>query len=131
VLEREVAAPAIGDDEPGTQTAPGFYVFAAVGEDGAVGLEDGDGVTTDFHGEIAGSFNARGFKAEVSISGVGEFAEQALDCLGTVGWVVVRDHECAVLGEEGAGLIIVSGVERSDKILSKVADQGRDVQKRT
>src|SRR5260370_38676626 len=98
-IEGKVAARASGDDEPGTQTAPGFYVFAAVGEDGAVGLEDGDGVAADFHGEIAGSFDARGFKAEVSISCVGEFAEQALDGLGTAGWFVVRDQECAFLGE--------------------------------
>ena len=57
--------------------------------------------------------------------------EQALDGLGPVGWLVMRSHECAVVGEEGPGLIVVAGVERGDKVLTKVADQGRHVQKRT
>src|SRR5579863_4480336 len=128
---REVATPAVGDDEPGTEAAPGFDVLAAVGEEGSVGQAEGDVVAADFDGEVAGGFDTDGFEAEVLVSGVAELAEEALDGLGTVGGVVVRSHEGAVLGEEGGDLIVVTGVERGDEILGEVADKGLHVQKRT
>jgi hypothetical protein len=77
-----VAAPAIGDDEPGAETAPGLHVLAAVGEDGAIGLADGDGVAADLHGQVAGSFDADGFEAQIFVSGFADLAEQTLDGLG-------------------------------------------------
>ena len=49
-IEGEVAAPAVGYDQPYAEAAPGFQVLAAVGEDGAVGLADGDGIPTNLHG---------------------------------------------------------------------------------
>src|SRR5271156_439896 len=45
----KIAAPAIGHDQPCTQTTPGLNVLAAVGEDGGIGLADGDTIPANFH----------------------------------------------------------------------------------
>src|SRR6266853_2236020 len=127
----EVAAPAIGDDQSGTEAAPVFHVLATVGNDSAVGLADGDGVASDLHGEVAGGLHADGFQAQVLVSGLAALAKQTLDGLGAVGGVVMRRHERAVLSEESGNLIVVAGVKRRDEILSKVANQGLNVQERT
>src|ERR1035438_1315987 len=120
--EREVRAPAICDDEPGTEATPGADVFAAVGLDGPVGLADGNVVAADLDSHVGGVVDANGFETKILISGVAELVEQTLDGLGAVGEVVVRGHECAVGREESGDLVVVAGVEGGDEILGEVAD---------
>lgn len=130
-VDREVAAPAVGDHEPDSETAPGFYVFAAVGLEGAIGLADRDRVAADLQGHVGGVFDADGLEAEVLVSGVAELVEKALDRLGTVGRIVMRSEVSAVGREERGGLVVVAGVECGDEILREIANQGLNVQGRT
>src|ERR1035438_9582881 len=55
--KREVAAPAVGDDEPCAQPSPHFHILATIGADRAVGLADGDVITSDFHGQFTRGFH--------------------------------------------------------------------------
>ena len=79
--KREIRAPAVGNDEPRTQTPPCPHVLAAVGLDGAIGLPDGDGVAPDLDRHVARRVDADGFEAQVFVSGLAELAQQVLDGL--------------------------------------------------
>jgi len=50
---RQASAPAAGNQQPGSKAAPGMHELAPVGDNGAVGLLDGNGVTTDFDRHVA------------------------------------------------------------------------------
>jgi hypothetical protein len=127
----KVRAPAIGEHEPGSEAAPRFHVLAAVGDDGAIGLADADGVAADLHGHVAGGIDADGFEAEVFVSGVAELTEQVLNVLRAVSRLEMRSHECAILREKGGSLIVVAGVEGGDEVLSDIAEQGLNIEKGT
>jgi len=121
-IGRKVAAPAIGEHEPGSEAVPDFHVLAAVGDDGAVGLADGDGIAADFHSHVAGSLDADGFQAKVLVSGIAELAKQALNGLGAISRFLMRSHERAVFGVESGSLVVVAGVEGGDEVLGNVAE---------
>src|SRR5260370_36540771 len=96
----EIAAPAIGDDQPGTEPAPGFHVLATVGNDSAVGLADGDGVASDLHGEVAGGLHADGFQAQVLDSGIPPLAIQSLDLRCATSWDGLASAYCTAASYE-------------------------------
>jgi hypothetical protein len=129
--ESEVAVPAIGDDEPCAEASPDFEILAAVGDGGAVELADGDGEATDLHGHVVGVIDTDGLEAELFVTLVAELAHKPLDGLGTIGGIVVRGHEDAVLGKERGDLIVVAGVECGNKVLRKTANDGLNVRERT
>jgi hypothetical protein len=65
------------------------------------------GIASDLDRHISGGIHANGLEAQVFISGFAEFPEQAFDGLGTVGRIMVRRHESAVLREQSCYLIVV------------------------
>jgi len=116
-MSRQIRAPAVGEDEPGSEAPPGPNVFATVGGDGSVGLMDADGVASDFHGHVAGRFDADGFEAKILVAAVSELAKNMFDGFRTVGGFMMRGHECAVRSEDDGGVIVVSGIKGGDEIL--------------
>src|SRR5712692_6953314 len=127
VDRRQASAPAAGNQQPGSKAAPSMQELAALGEDGTVGLLDGNGVAADFDGHVARVVHANRLKAQVLVSCFPVLAQHTLDGLTSLGGFVLWSHEEAVGGEQRRHLVVVAGVEGSREILGEPAQRGLDV----
>src|SRR4029077_11178810 len=128
---RQTAIPALGHDQPRPQAAPYLHVLAAIGQHRAVSLSNSQTITPDFHRHITGIIHSHCFHAQAFVPGLAKLPQQALHRFGSTRGIAMRRHEHTIRREQRRHLIIISGVEGGYKILSKSADNGLHIQKRT